>query len=139
MALENDFFGKDTQKTGEFSNLYGIFGRGMIITLKSGFLLFFKKARKVPFLTEEDYENAVFNSKTKRRLSPFSQPFFLMPKTNVSALLRGILPKKTYSKYNQSTEAGTSFFLECVFFRFLSLTERKKYRIFEVSCSVAQR
>lgn len=45
----------------------------MITTLKSGFLLSIKKARKVPFLTEEDYENAVFDSKTKvMRLPIFS-------------------------------------------------------------------
>ena len=49
-----------------------------------------------------------------------------MPKTNVSALLRGILPKKTYSKYNQSTEAGTSFFLECVFFFIFIIDGAKK-------------
>ncbi len=98
----------------------------MIITLKSGFLLSLKKARKVPFLTEEDYENAVFNSKTK---SDASSRFFNKAKhfLNVKNERFGDFCPEYCQKLR--TEHGASCghvfcFLKrpCVFFRFLSLT-----------------
>ena len=57
------FFAKKRLKTGrKIGNSLQMGYRGGWC---AGICVSLKKARKVPFLTEEDYENAVFNSKTK--------------------------------------------------------------------------
>ena len=105
---------------------------------EASFPSFLKKRTRFRFLTERGYKNSVFNPKAKRRLSPFSQPFFNAKNERFGDFARNI-SKKNILKVQSKYRVGNFVFLECVFSLFLSLTERKKYRIFEVSCSVAQR